>query len=505
MSSDSSPFVRQRFSEDSTDSVDELKPLSPASSSSSPSSSHHHNTSRRCNRKFLRISSKPHHNHSSDDEEEITCFGNVWRLVASVALSLVLVLPFLYSFYQYNKLGHQSLIIPNYPSDLLQCAQDLNVSFALLHRQTQLATDYCSGAQFCSCINPLQPFPHVPSSPQYAKQWDTVFARNVADAAAADTLPTVVLYGDSITEHWTGTDLGDATQETMSVKKQFDTIFDDGQALALGLAGDRVSQSSQSERKAYHTNIFPDVCVKMCWERSHTFHFCVVALRLLQCPQLLYRLQNGELPSSLDPPVIWLLIGTNDLYDNCSRESTLVGIVNIVQYLSDQRPHAHIVINSILPKPNPSSREWEGTSRNYPAITWINERLACYAKGMSKNNVEYFDASMLFLDDADGTTVPQDVMPDGVHPSGKGSRIWGEAILKRVEEIMEERASNWDIHADRPPPFDIVEWMNAGWTDLLVNMARCSWYGVAVLDPLQCGSLGSLRLKKICRWQHPIL
>lgn len=259
MSSDSSPFVRQRFSEDTTDNVDELKPLSPASSL--PSS--HHQTSRKCNRKFLRINSKPsHHNHSSDEEEEITCFGNLWRMVASVALSLVLVLPFLYSFYQYNKLD-QSSIIPNYPSDLLQCAQDLNVSFALLHRQTQLATDYCSGAQFCSCINPLQPFPHVPSSPQYAKQWDTVFARNVADAAAADTLPTVVLYGDSITEHWTGTDLGDASQETMSVKKQFDAIFEDGQALALGLAGDRVSRRVGKRRANYHI-MLSDACVKMC-------------------------------------------------------------------------------------------------------------------------------------------------------------------------------------------------------------------------------------------------
>lgn len=115
-----------------------------------------------------------------------------------------------------------------------------------------------------------------------------------------------------------------------------------------------------------------------------------------------------------------------------------MGIVNIVQYLLDQRPHAHIVINGILPKPNPTSREWKGT-RNYPAITWINERLACYAEGMATSTVEYFDASMLFLDNDDA---PQDLMPDGVHPSGKGSRIWGEAILKRVEEIMEERASN---------------------------------------------------------------
>lgn len=209
-------------------------------------------------------------------------------MVASVALSLVLVLPFLYSFYQYNKLD-QSSIIPNYPSDLLQCAQDLNVSFALLHRQTQLATDYCSGAQFCSCINPLQPFPHVPSSPQYAKQWDTVFARNVADAAAADTLPTVVLYGDSITEHWTGTDLGDASQETMSVKKQFDAIFEDGQALALGLAGDRVSRRVGKETR--ELSYYVVWCMRQNVLRDLTFHVaffsvlnCCIGFKMENCP-----------------------------------------------------------------------------------------------------------------------------------------------------------------------------------------------------------------------------
>lgn len=170
---------------------------------------------------------------------------------------------------------------------------------------------------------------------------------------------------------------------------------------------------------------------------THTLHAGLQQqLTLLQCPQLLYRLQHGELPKSLDPPVMWLLIGTNDQADHCSQESILIGILNIAQYLQDQKPNARIVLNSILPKPNPTSRQWHAQNKYYDSVLWINQRLSCYAEG--EVNVEYFDASRLFVNAADDV-VPVDLMPDGLHPSGRGSRIWGEAILKRVEEIVEEQ------------------------------------------------------------------
>ena len=148
---------------------------------------------------------------------------------------------------------------------------------------------------------------------------------------------------------------------------------------------------------------------------------------------MLYRLQHGELSSSLDPAVIWLLIGTNDQADHCSQEAILMGIINIAQYLQEQRPNATLVINGILPKPNPTSRKWKGT-KYYNSVTWINQRLACYAKGLDR--VEYFDPEFLFVDEEG--LIPVDLVPDGIHPSGKGSRIWAEAMLQRIDEIMDQ-------------------------------------------------------------------
>ena len=34
-------------------------------------------------------------------------------------------------------------------------------------------------------------------------------------------------------------------------------------------------------------------------------------------------------------------------------------------------------------------------------------------------------------------TLPADVMPDGLHPNEKGYRIWAEAVIARVKELMQ--------------------------------------------------------------------
>jgi hypothetical protein len=254
--------VRQRFTDldlievDDAGTVhDEFKPLSP-----SPQ-----NARRKVS--FNITSSTSKRNPAAQErDEQVSCFVDLWKLIASVALTLLFILPFLHSWYQYKQglvAAAHSGNVPIYPSDQLQCADDYNISFSLLHRQIGLATDYCDtppgiggssshrGEVECMCTNPLEPIAHVPRTPKYNAKWDATHARNAkwASGAAHDYQATpsnqVVLYGDSIVEHFVGTDLGDVTQEAMSVKKQFDLVFD-GKAMALGLAGDRVSARVRS-------------------------------------------------------------------------------------------------------------------------------------------------------------------------------------------------------------------------------------------------------------------
>jgi hypothetical protein len=75
--------------------------------------------------------------------------------------------------------------------------------------------------------------------------WNATFDRNKGLAAQFGEEYDVVFFGDSITEHWEGTEKGfpvDSWQEVNNVfRKEFTTIGGgrvDG--LALGIAGDRV-------------------------------------------------------------------------------------------------------------------------------------------------------------------------------------------------------------------------------------------------------------------------
>ena len=48
--------------------------------------------------------------------------------------------------------------------------------------------------------------------------------------------------------------------------------------------------------------------------------------------------------------------------------------------------------------------------------------------------MHYLDIGAGFLD-ADGN-IPQDVMSDALHPSGKGYEIWAKAVLQPLSALM---------------------------------------------------------------------
>merc|ERR1712228_509522 len=67
-------------------------------------------------------------------------------------------------------------------------------------------------------------------------------------------------------------------------------------------------------------------------------------------PNVLWRIQHGELPELRDVKVIWLVLGTNDVaIKQCSEEVVLLGILRVIEELQVLKPNAKIVINSILP------------------------------------------------------------------------------------------------------------------------------------------------------------
>lgn len=134
----------------------------------------------------------------------------------------------------------------------------------------------------CTCPNPFNPndysrarlpvpIPDKIKQILWRKQHQVNIDRAAKSAKATRTLD-LVLYGDSITEFWTGSALGLGLIGLKGNRKVYEDLFRNADAplygLGLGISGDF-------------------------------------------CTNLLFRIQNGELPSDMHPSLIWISIGSN--------------------------------------------------------------------------------------------------------------------------------------------------------------------------------------------------
>jgi lysophospholipase L1-like esterase len=129
---------------------------------------------------------------------------------------------------------------------------------------------------------------------------------------------------------------------------------------------------------------------------------------------VLWRIQNGEL-DGIEPKVTVLMIGTNNLHDDTPDEIAQ-GIRTIVAELRSRLPKTKVLLLGVFPRsPKPD------VARD--RIKSINEKIAPLDDG---SHVRFLDTGKAFLN-PDGTISP-DVMPDYLHLSTKGYRIWADAM-----------------------------------------------------------------------------
>lgn len=144
---------------------------------------------------------------------------------------------------------------------------------------------------------------------------------------------------------------------------------------------------------------------------------------------VLYRLEAkseggmGELDDPhLDPKVIVLMIGTNNLFSQ-RPDQIIAGINAVVARLRMLRPHARLVLCSILPVSKaelnetvvvPINRVIKGL-REDPAVEWLD----LYPKFVDENGVQ---RGGLFR--------------DGVHPTEAGYRIWRNELEKLLGKMV---------------------------------------------------------------------
>jgi beta-glucosidase len=140
---------------------------------------------------------------------------------------------------------------------------------------------------------------------------------------------------------------------------------------------------------------------------------------------VLWRLDHGNI-ESISPKLAVLMIGTNNSGNNTS-EQIAEGVAAIVKKLRDRLPKTKVLILAIFP------RGADENDARRKVNQGANEQIAKLADG---EMVHFLDIGPTFLED--DKTLSKEIMPDLLHLSEKGYRIWAEAIEPKVAELLGE-------------------------------------------------------------------
>jgi lysophospholipase L1-like esterase len=138
---------------------------------------------------------------------------------------------------------------------------------------------------------------------------------------------------------------------------------------------------------------------------------------------VIWRLDNGNL-EGIEPKLAVIMIGTNNSNSN-KPEEIADGITAIVEQLKTKTPNTKILVLGVFPRgAGPDNKQRQ-----------VNDQTnAIVAKLADDKTVHYLDIGKQFLGD-DGT-LSKEVMPDLLHLSPKGYRIWAESIESKMAELL---------------------------------------------------------------------
>lgn len=164
---------------------------------------------------------------------------------------------------------------------------------------------------------------------------------------------------------------------------------------------------------------------KETWEKFAPYNPADFGISGERTEQTLWHLTNGCL-DGIEPKAVVIMIGTNNIGHFASEEPawTAAGVKKVVATVREKLPKAKILLLGVFPrdtKASPMRKKVEA----------INEIIKTFADGAA---VKYLDIGAKFLDDQG--ELPKDVMPDKLHPNGKGYQIWYDAMWPTLEPLL---------------------------------------------------------------------
>mmetsp|Transcript_16815 Transcript_16815/g.25421 ORF Transcript_16815/g.25421 Transcript_16815/m.25421 type:complete len:341 (+) Transcript_16815:118-1140(+) len=216
--------------------------------------------------------------------------------------------------------------------------------------------------------------------------------------------PPLILLGDSITESWLGTRMGQlvdrATGISHLVNEYLEPHYD---PLVLGISGD-------------------------------------------QTQHLLYRLQNGELIPEYahdKEAVFVVLIGTNNIGEGVLPKQAAMGVKAVVEHLL-KHTKGHVMLMKVLPRGDSEKlkklckprcdAEGNPFKSFLPSIEGMNTVIEKTVvpklkRKFGKKRLSLMDCGKKFLETGEGRDTKNGLMPDGLHPNAEGHTILAQCIL----------------------------------------------------------------------------
>jgi len=152
---------------------------------------------------------------------------------------------------------------------------------------------------------------------------------------------------------------------------------------------------------------------------------------------LYWHVQNGYLSPSMRPRIVWILIGTNNFFHKCNTvDSVVSGILQIARHVHDQKPHAKVVLQGLLPRGDTIGSLSLGYA--HERIMEANQKLRSVCDQVSWLHSFQIPAE-LFLEASDRRVIKKELLRDGVHPSVKGYQVMGQLIQTELKRLLMDR------------------------------------------------------------------
>lgn len=147
---------------------------------------------------------------------------------------------------------------------------------------------------------------------------------------------------------------------------------------------------------------------------------------------VLWRIENGEL-DGIQPKVVVLMLGTNNSGTNTA-EQIAAADKKIVATIRAKLPNTKVLLLAIFPRGPRKSRDGKSMDDGVAKMEIIHNVNVELAKLDDGKMVRFLDIGPKFLD-AQGK-IPNDVMPDQLHPNVKGYQIWADAMQPLLLEMF---------------------------------------------------------------------